>query len=452
MKPGSGGALGSYCHAEFIETESHIYAVPQGEDILRSNTASNVLWDEAAFQPLARLGYEAIKPTIGIYGRLNLVSTPNGQEFFHDTVFDIDEDDTDDPPLPIIDSRTHSLHTLPRIEPASPAEQELLAMPQSEFSKIPMEELCAAVDGMDYWVNKRNGFHVLRIHYSADPEKNPKTERGMSWIARERKGMSLSSWEREYEINFNTYSGRAVVDNWRKEWFVNDAVEYDPKLTLYQSCDLGTNVAVMFFFQKANVKGVTQIRVLDEIHLTRIHGMNPNTMILGERFQDKMTSQYEQSWDSGNHRMFPDANDATKSRSTSTDTDEDILKRFGAKTSIRKLDVKKSTDYVRMMFNYNEGVPGVIIHPRCKYLIACVSGGWHYPEKCKDGKPEHDEKFIHGGDAIRYGICNAVRPKELVGESGKPANPRRNAKIIRDITGRRRAIIGRRPERIERWR
>ena len=73
---------------EFPGLDSYILSVPQGEDQLRSYTASAILFDEFAFweRPMATLA--AAKPSITGGGRLTIVSTP-GKECFREICFDM---------------------------------------------------------------------------------------------------------------------------------------------------------------------------------------------------------------------------------------------------------------------------------------------------------------------------------------------------------------------------
>jgi hypothetical protein len=44
--------------------------------------------DEAAFQDKAEKTYEAVKPSLGSSGKLIVISTANGREWFYRTVYD----------------------------------------------------------------------------------------------------------------------------------------------------------------------------------------------------------------------------------------------------------------------------------------------------------------------------------------------------------------------------
>lgn len=62
---------------KFAENDSRLWAIPQGEDMIRSHTASGVLMDEVAFQDQAEGAYSAAQPSIEGGGRMTLLSSAN---------------------------------------------------------------------------------------------------------------------------------------------------------------------------------------------------------------------------------------------------------------------------------------------------------------------------------------------------------------------------------------
>lgn len=71
---------GSYCHL-FIPNGSHVWAIPEGGDIIRSNNPSVIFSDEAAFQAEFGNAYTAAIPAIKGGGQLVAVSSANPGEF-----------------------------------------------------------------------------------------------------------------------------------------------------------------------------------------------------------------------------------------------------------------------------------------------------------------------------------------------------------------------------------
>lgn len=75
----------SYCHLKFYTVEdkvrdlafNQLWAIPQGDDILRQYTASGVFIDEAAFQPGLEASIRAAHPMLKGGGRIDVVSSAN---------------------------------------------------------------------------------------------------------------------------------------------------------------------------------------------------------------------------------------------------------------------------------------------------------------------------------------------------------------------------------------
>ena len=67
--------------------------------------------------------------------------------------------------------------------------------------------------GINDYVTK-DGVRVLRVHYSADEDKDPNTKEGSDWMAKSLVGYpggtSGAKWRREMEIDFNAQGGQLV--------------------------------------------------------------------------------------------------------------------------------------------------------------------------------------------------------------------------------------------------
>ena len=63
------------------------------------------------------------------------------------------------------------------------------------------------------------GFHCIRVHYSADPEKDPSTPIGAEWFANSIKGYpggtKSSAWRQEMEIDWNQQAASLSFRNCR---------------------------------------------------------------------------------------------------------------------------------------------------------------------------------------------------------------------------------------------
>jgi len=62
----------------------------------------------------------------------------------------------------------------------------------------------------------KSGFQVARVHYTADPDKDPATEKGQEWLKRALEGVkggqSSSAWRKEMEIDFSARRGERVFE------------------------------------------------------------------------------------------------------------------------------------------------------------------------------------------------------------------------------------------------
>jgi hypothetical protein len=74
------------------------------------------------------------------------------------------------------------------------------------YKDVPQPEL---IKGIKHWVNKKNKFNVLMLHYTADPNKDPQ-RLGKEWYDNERAGTPLADWNKEYEIDFSSRAGKLI--------------------------------------------------------------------------------------------------------------------------------------------------------------------------------------------------------------------------------------------------
>lgn len=92
----------------------------------------------------------------------------------------------------------------------------------------------------------RDGLRVMRLHYSADPDKNTETEGGREWLERMKKGwpggLKGTKWQQEMEINFKIVGGSRVFPAWDDmlQYILQEPFEIPDNWPLYGSYDYGT--------------------------------------------------------------------------------------------------------------------------------------------------------------------------------------------------------------------
>lgn len=89
------------------------------------------------------------------------------------------------------------------------------------------------------------GFHVMSIHYTADPEKDPATENGRKWFEDQQRGyvggIDSSMWRQEMEIDWDAAGGDLVLPQFKRH---KSSICVDPFVvpedwSLYASFDYG---------------------------------------------------------------------------------------------------------------------------------------------------------------------------------------------------------------------
>ena len=83
------------------------------------------------------------------------------------------------------------------------------------------------------------GFHVLRLHFSADTDKDPATEAGKKWYEEARRGMSEPRWRQEYELDYGAMGGQLVFPEFEETLHVVDhSLPFDTAAwTVWLACD-----------------------------------------------------------------------------------------------------------------------------------------------------------------------------------------------------------------------
>jgi len=431
------GKVGTENKLKIPSNNSVIIAVPRGEKVFRSYTFSGLLSDEIAHQEYPEKTYKAAYPTTGRTGHYVAVGTPNGKVFNYQMMYGIDERTGRQAGVKVVDSYDITRERY--------SEDQLLSMSKEEFYSIPFEEVVACAPGMRFWIMKMGDFETpcLRVHYSADPNKRPGTDRGDRWISEEKKGCPPSVWEQEYEISYETYAGRKVITNWSRSIFVKGEANCDQKELVQISCDFGTKVCCALFGQYNKLPDFNfyQAVLFHEIVLR-----DSNTVALANEIERILRNYYPKIWREHNFVIHPDPAGYQKKSNTSEkslQTDIGILRAKGFPIRSKKLAVGESTELVETVFAMSspEGHPAVIIHPRCEYHIGALEGGWRYPdiEIGKLGRvPEKDGEWDHAGDDVRHLLANMFDVKHLVGKVyAPPVTPL--VKVRNPVTGQ---IVG----------
>lgn len=65
----------TFCHLKSLKNRSHLWAIPEGPEHIRSYTATGLLSDEAVYQDDVEKMVTAALPSLGVRGRLTMISS-----------------------------------------------------------------------------------------------------------------------------------------------------------------------------------------------------------------------------------------------------------------------------------------------------------------------------------------------------------------------------------------
>lgn len=301
------------------------------------------------------------------------------------------------------------------------AEQESLEVVKDELPEgATIEE---PWHGLKTWVNPINGFRVIRIHYSVDPKR-----RTPEWKASERRKYGESEWNREQEIIWQSFKGRAVyADWWQHEIHVaKQSLKWNPKLPVCRGWDFGLNGACLFtqlfphmrlfVLREAVSEDIGFERLLEEVQRLS------NEWFPGAEFIEFVdpTGRYRQGADEKSYVSML-TNPPIRARQVVSGAN-DMPSR-----------IKGVTDFLK---EHVKGLQCYQVDPSCETLIKGFDGGYFYPfGKGNQLKPKPDKNFYsHVSDANQY-VCSKIRHVKLgiKSRSGVISEPRYTDRAPTDV-------------------
>ena len=366
----------TYNYLEMLDTNSRIQGFPQGADQLRQFTFSGVFGDEVAFWDQAEEFYSATFPTIDGGGRMTLVSSV-APGFFKRLCYD-----------------------------AMDVKGDINIAEYAPDYKVPMQ-------GVRMWHNPKNKFVVLEIHYTADPLK-----RDPSYKESIKSSVPLQQYLREYEIQWDTYSGHAVYAN---EFGDIHILHEEPKPSV------GLPMLIAFDFGLTPAAIVAQHEMKTTIFFKEFQEVNMGA----ERFLPIVTakllmmfpthSNFKKNW-----KCWVDPSGFNRNDNDERQTALTVAKYFnpipgGITWESRRKSVADA------LTGLDRGVPTLQIYEKgCPMAVKGFRGGYHYPEKNVDIAPNQlrpvKNMSSHIQDCIQY-ICGGVKSIRAEQEGNAPPAP-----------------------------
>ncbi len=226
--------------------------------------------------------------------------------------------------------------------------------------------------------NPKNKFCIARVHYAADPDKST-----AEWIAKAKEGISEKSWEREYEISYDTFEGKAVYEGFTEQHIHEFEYSVEQVQYVYRGWDFGYHhpAVVTAFMNESD-----QMCVRTEV-LGANEGIKDFALRVKQICQSKFpNAQWLDSCDPAGHQR------TDKAEFTSVQ----VLNSLGIYPTSKASNINEGLEIIRQrLLRRNDGKYGMLFHPDCKILIDAFKGGYRYPER-KEGVAEQEMPLKDG--------------------------------------------------------
>lgn len=233
------------------------------------------------------------------------------------------------------------------------------------------------------------GFQVMRLHYSADPEKDAK------WAAKAKQEYPYELWEREFELKPVGHAGNyPVYGDYKKILHESTKLTYYAGLrNVIRGWDFGKVHPCVIYIQpdgaRKNIVG-------------EVYGNN----IYLPQFVEEVLAYSQLNFPGA---QFFDWVDATgKNERDNGLPSVQILRNFNLKPRWRMQDIEEGIRYIQHdLITFSQGRPQFMLNPqKAPHLAAAMREGYCRAQKTsltiKDGT--HD----HPADALRYGYSGLV--------------------------------------------
>lgn len=257
-------------------------------------------------------------------------------------------------------------------------------------------KILSPTKGIRIWKNPKNRFTIFELHYKADPAK-----RSEEWRMRNKSGIPRRKWEQEYELRWESWSGKPVYIDWTQATH-STTKEIDPilGLPLLRGWDFGlTPACVICQLEKQT------LRVLKEF-------TSVNTGI--DRFSDEVLAyckMFYPAW-ADFRRDWLEFYDPAGNRGAETNAVScaKILKGKGLRAVPGAVDFETRRSSVEHFLTRRDvdGPCFQICESKAPILVRGFNGGYRYPDEKNTAeieinkvKPVKDE-YSHPHDALQY--------------------------------------------------
>lgn len=273
--------------------------------------------------------------------------------------------------------------------------------------------------GIETWINPKNGFRVIDLEYTADPDK-----RSEEFVLQQRAGMPKADYAREYGKKWTVYDGKPVYQDFDEDIHVlKGNIVVPPRCKLISGYDGGPNDVNL-----AWVLGVV-IPPLSVLFIDELYIDNGDLFSFVEIISSRLQLEWLKLGGFSIHicdpSVFTPSNTTRDHKSMA-----DIMRQYGLNPTPGEVAYGKRRASVERlmltMFKFSSGnmVPKLRIHERCEFLIQAMGGGYAYPKIAGgiggDYKPAPiKNRFSHIANAMEYASTRLDATEDDVAFEGR---------------------------------
>lgn len=243
-----------------------------------------------------------------------------------------------------------------------------------------------------------DGFHVLQVHYTADPNK-----RSAEWLESEKMATTENDWLQEMEIDFTVTKGKPWYPEFNTALHVNSMpIKVIPNRPVIRGWDYGLTPATVF------CQTTPSGRII--VHAPEIQSWESGILKHAAKVRAESASRFP-------NVQFYDYGDPAGNQRVQTDekTCVQVLREdFGIQVlngpvafNQRDIPIRKA------LTTLIEGQAQLIIDPRCTWLIEALKGGYRRMEVNGEVLDKLDDnKYTHIVDALGYVVSMTLGVKE----------------------------------------
>jgi hypothetical protein len=285
------------------------------------------------------------------------------------------------------------------------------------------------MEGVTAWRNSSNGFCVIDLEFTADPDK-----RSEAWLLSSQSGIPKAQWQREFGKTWIIYDGKAVYQDYDDDIHTaRGDIIVPQKAKLLSGWDGGPNDVNLAWVLGIVLPYANAVTIIDEYYVDD-GDIYDFVEVVATRLQLEWAKLGGFSIHIADQSVFTQSG-MGGSKSAPGKAMSDVMRSHGMSPIPGEISFAKRRQSVEQLliksYKWINGqiVPRLRIHERCAFLREGLQGGYCYPKVAGGIGGEYKptpikNRFSHVCNALEY-LCSRLESATMiVPYEGKPL-PRR---------------------------